>query len=85
MKTHFSLLATALVLGACASSAPTDTTTATAKPTQVAGETSLNGPVTTGTRLNRGTERSVRVIGSQSFKDDNDIRSIGNDIGARSR
>lgn len=85
MKTTFSLLATALVLGACASSAPpAATTTAQATP-QRAGEASLNGAVSTGSRLqNRSSDRIVRVIGNQAFKDDADIKSIGNEVGGRS-
>ncbi|MFY9512011.1 MAG: hypothetical protein WAQ05_13670 [Rubrivivax sp.] len=76
------LLPAALALVACAT--PTSTTTAEAPATAQAGEKSLNGPITTGSRLNRGTERAVRVIGSQAFRDENEIRSIGNDVGARS-
>lgn len=85
MKTTFSLLATALVLGACASSAPPATTTTAQATPQRAGEASLNGPTSTGTRLqNRSTDRIVRVIGNQAFKEDADVKSLGNEVGGRS-
>lgn len=85
MKSTFAILAAALVLAACASQpAGTATDAKTVAAATPAGEKSLEGQVTTGSRLKRGTERAVRVIGNEEYKDSNDVRSIGNAVGARS-
>jgi len=75
----------ALALAACASAPPPAADAQAGKGVQMAGETSLNGPAQTGTRMARkGNERVVRTIGNQTFKEDAaDIHTIGNTMGIR--
>lgn len=80
-----SIAAAATLLAACASQ-PETAANASAKPT-IEGESSLAGGYQTGSRTSwRNTDRMIRAIGNQSFKQDDaaNIRSLGNEVGARS-
>jgi hypothetical protein len=81
---HLLAITSALLLAACASApvAPTVAGPAATGPTSIAGAT----PAPTGTRLpNKGIDRAPRTIGNQAYKEDaHEIRSIGNEVGARS-
>ncbi len=86
MRVLIALAATA-ALAACAASQPPAPAGAEAgKAVQMEGEASLNGPATTGTRLSKkGNERLVRTVGNRVYREEEQIRSLGNDIGPVSR
>lgn len=82
MKSMLLSAAALLALAGCATE-PASSTAAAPAPAQ-AGASSLKGEVQTGSRLSRiGSDRIVRSVGNQTFRDEVDIRSIGNEVGAR--
>ncbi len=68
----------AATLAGCAAPAP--------EPAPAAPQAVAAAPrATTGSRLTRaGTDRSIRTIGQQELQDGEPIRSLGNEVGARS-
>ncbi len=76
-------LAAAAALSACATSKPqAEATAASGKTVQLEGENSLNGPVSTGTRLSKkGNDRIVRSVGNKVYREEEQIRSLGNVVG----
>jgi uncharacterized lipoprotein YajG len=82
MKSILLSTAALLALAGCATE-PATSVAASAAPAQ-AGASSLKGEVQTGSRLSRiGSDRIVRSVGNQTFRDEVDVRSIGNEVGAR--
>lgn len=82
MKSTLVTAAALLALAGCATE-PATSSAPSAAPTQ-AGAASLKGEVQTGSRLSRiGSDRIVRSVGNQTFRDEVDVRSISNEVGAR--
>jgi hypothetical protein len=83
---HLILAASAALLAACAGTPEAPSAEAVSLAPANPAEASIAGPLTTGTRIpEKGRDRTVRAIGNQTYKNDDaaNIRSIGNDIGAR--
>lgn len=85
MKAILVTILAASGLVACASAPAPDAATAVSQNLQPDGAASLNGGTQTGSRLGRSAgDRMLRSVGNQSYRDDNQVRSLGNEIGARS-
>ncbi len=92
MSKTLGILAAALVLAACAAQPGTSPSTSTNASTNGSTNASTvarvgdEGAIQTGSRLrNKGTDRIVRTIDSETYKNDEAslMRSIGNITGAR--